>query len=140
MVSTCLSGIGTLVMLQSSAVPGGGCPSGMLFSGGYLQKKRKELLCTSMHRLLGTKDMLFGSSQALKGFRNSPDKCRGSTTAMIASMVQFLFREMYPRIRSDQVRFICAGSEESPRFLPVFKCSEYNPVIAEIKPQVVFVT
>ena len=30
--------------------------------------------------------VLLGESQALKGFRNSPDKCRGITTAMLAGI------------------------------------------------------
>lgn len=40
----------------------------------------------SKQRLLGTKGSIVGTSQALKGFRNVPDKRRGITNAMLAGI------------------------------------------------------
>ena len=52
------------VGLASSAgfcyVPGGVVPLRNVFFGGYLPEKGIELLCTSKHRLLGTKGRLLG--------------------------------------------------------------------------------
>ena len=65
-------------------VPGGEVPSGILFFGKLLAKKGKGTVMYRQGSPLGDKRQSVG---IIKGFRNSPDKCRGITTAMLASIV-----------------------------------------------------
>ena len=55
---------------------------------------------TSKQRLLGTKGRLLGYFQPNKDFRNTPDKCRGITKAMLASRQHFVSAGNYPKRHS----------------------------------------
>ena len=53
---------------------------------------------------------------------------------VVLTKQNFRLGKMQPRIRSNQMWGVCTRNEESPRFLPIFKCNKYNPTITEIKP------